>query len=127
MQITNKLNLPYGLVKAVSPEPHNKPGEISATTLIQGMKQVILTQRHWEDLEDDVADRIWAVFGTAVHALLETEGENDFTEIELKQKVGNMVVTGRLDNYDISTGIICDYKNTSVFKIKAGVMRITYE
>ena len=41
MQITNKLNLPYGLVKAVSPEPHNKPGEISATTLIQGMKQVI--------------------------------------------------------------------------------------
>ena len=83
MQITNKLNLPYGLVKAVSPDPHNKPGEISATTLIQGMKQVILTQRHWEDLEDDVADRIWAVFGTAVHALLENEGEEDFCEIEL--------------------------------------------
>ena len=82
MKITNKLNLPYGLVKAVSPEPHNKPGEISATTLIQGTKQVILTQRHWNELEDDVSERIWAVFGTAVHALLETEGENDFTEIE---------------------------------------------
>ena len=73
MQITNKLNLPYGLVKAVSPDPHNKPGEISATTLIQGTKQVILTQRHWNELEDDVADRIWAVFGTAVHALLVKE------------------------------------------------------
>ena len=24
------------------------------------MKQVIFTQGHWEDLEDDVADRIWA-------------------------------------------------------------------
>ena len=123
MQITNKLNLPYGLVKAVSPDPHNKPGEISATTLIQGMKQVILTQRHWEDLEDDVADRIWAVFGTAVHALLENEGEEDFCEIELKQKVSNITVTGRLDNYNMATGVICDYKNTSVFKIKAGLQK----
>ena len=63
MQITNKLNIHYGLVKAVSPEPHNKPGGIFATNLIQGMKQVILTQRHWEDLKDDVADRIWAAKG----------------------------------------------------------------
>ena len=123
MQITNKLNLPYGLVKAVSPEPHNKPGEISATTLIQGVKQVILTQRHWDELEDDVADRIWAVFGTAVHALLENEGEEDFCEIELKQKVSNISVTGRLDNYNMATGVICDYKNTSVFKIKAGLQK----
>lgn len=119
MQITNKLNLPYGLVKAVSPDPHNKPGEISATTLIQGTKQVILTQRHWNELEDDVSERIWAVFGTAVHALLENEGENDFCEIELKQKVSNITVTGRLDNYNMATGTICDYKNTSVYKIKA--------
>ncbi len=119
MTITNRMNLPYGLVKAVSPDPHNKPGEISATTLIQGTKQVILTQRHWTDLEDDVSDRIWAVFGTAVHALLETEGENDFCEIELRQKVSNITVTGRLDNYNMATGTICDYKNTSVYKIKA--------
>ena len=111
MKITNKLNLPYGLVKAVSPEPHNKRGEISATTLIQGTKQVILTQRHWNELEDDVSERIWAVFGTAVHALLETEGENDFTEIEVKQPVADITVTGRIDNYNMSTGTICDYKN----------------
>lgn len=123
MQITNKLNLPYGLVKAVSPDPHNKPGEISATTLIQGTKQVILTQRHWNELEDDVADRIWAVFGTAVHALLESEGENEFCEIELKQKVSNITVTGRLDNYNMATGVIADYKNTSVFKVKAGLQK----
>lgn len=123
MKITNKLNLPYGLVKAVSPNPHNKPGEISATTLISGVKNIILTQRHWEELEDDVSDRIWAVFGTAVHALLESEGENEFCEIELKQKVSNITVTGRLDNYNMATGVIADYKNTSVFKIKAGLQK----
>ena len=123
MKITNKLNLPYGLVKAVSPDPHNKPGEISATTLIQGTKQVILTQRYWDRLEDDVSERIWAVFGTAVHALLENEGENDFCEIELKQKVSNITVTGRIDNYNMATGTICDYKNTSVYKVKAGFQK----
>lgn len=123
MKITNKLSLPYGLVKAVSPEPHNKPGEISATTLIQGTKQVILTQRYWDKLEDDVSERIWAVFGTAVHALLENEGENDFCEIELKQKVSDITVTGRIDNYNMATGIICDYKNTSVYKVKAGFQK----
>lgn len=121
MKITNKMNLPYDLVKAVSPEPHNKPGEISATTLIAGVKNIILTQRHWNELEDDVSDRIWAVFGTAVHSLLETEGETDFTEIEMKQEVSDITVTGRLDNYDMRTGIICDYKSTSVYKVKAGI------
>lgn len=123
MKVTNKLNLPYGLVKAVSPDPHNKPGEISATTLIQGVKQIILTQRHWDELEDDVSERIWAVFGTAVHALLENEGDTDFCELELNHKVSNITVTGRVDNYDLKSGIICDYKNTSVFKIKAGLQK----
>lgn len=121
MRITNRMNLPYGLVRAVSPEPHNRPGEISATTLIAGVKNIILTQRHWGELEDDVSDRIWAVFGAAVHSLLETEGETDFTEIDMRQKVSNVTVTGRLDNYDMRTGVICDYKSTSVYKVRAGI------
>lgn len=100
MKITNEQNLPYGLVKAVSPEKHNAPGCISATTLIQGIKQILLTERHWEELEDDVSNRIWAVFGTAVHSLLEAEGEDDFTEIDMKYKIGSVTVTGRIDNYN---------------------------
>ena len=119
MKITNEQNLPYGLVKAVSPEPHNAQGCISATTLIQGIKQILLTQRHWDELVDDVSNRIWAVFGTAVHSLLESEGENDFTEIEMKKKVGSIFVTGKIDNYNMAEGIICDYKTTSVYKVKA--------
>lgn len=119
MKITNKLNLPQGLVNAVDTEPHNKKGSISATTLIQGVKQIILTQRHWEELEDDVSDRIWALFGTAVHCLLETEGKYDFAEIDMSYKVEGITVTGRIDNYNMKDGIVCDYKTASVYKIKA--------
>jgi hypothetical protein len=118
MTITNRLNLPAGLVKAVSTERHNAARCLSATTLIQGTKQIILTDRHWEELEDDVSDRVWAIWGQAVHSLLEHEGENDFTEQEIAYKVGGITVTGRIDNYDMATGTICDYKTASVNKVK---------
>jgi hypothetical protein len=118
MKITNKLNLPAGLVKTVSTDRHNEPGCISATTLLQGVKQIILSDRHWDELEDDVSDRIWAIWGTAVHSLLEQEGENDFTEQEMSYPVGDITVTGCIDNYDMQNGIICDYKTASVWKVK---------
>jgi hypothetical protein len=118
MIITNKLNLPAGLVKAVSTERHNAAGCISATTLLKGVKEIVLTERHWEDLQDDVSDRIWAIWGTAVHSLLEHEGETDFTEQEMSHKVDDITVTGRIDNYDMKNGVICDYKTASVWKVK---------
>ena len=118
MKITNKLNLPAGFVKACTTEKHNKDGEISATTLLKGIKEIILTERHWDELEDDVANRVWAIWGTAVHSLMEHEGETDFSEISLKHEFGGKVVTGRLDNYDMESGIVADYKTCSFWKIK---------
>ena len=118
MKITNKLNLPEGFVKAVSTEKYNQPDSLSATTLIQGIKQIILTERHWEELEDDVADRIWAIWGQAVHSLLEIEGENDFTEQKMSFKIGKIAVTGTIDNYDMKHGVICDYKTASINKVR---------
>ena len=122
MTITNKQNLPAGLVKAVSTDRHNLAMCLSATTLLQGLKQIILTDRYWEQLEDDAADRIWAIWGSAVHSLLESEGENDFTEQEMSYKVGDITITGKIDNYylnsEMNSGIISDYKTASVNKIR---------
>lgn len=120
MKITNRLDLPEGLVRAVSTERHNRDGCVSATTLLQGTKQILLTERHWDELEDDAAERVWAVFGTAVHSLLESEGENEFAEIDVESKVLNTTVTGRVDNYNMATGTICDYKTASTYKILTG-------
>jgi hypothetical protein len=120
MKITNKLNLPEGLVKAVSTERHNQPGCISATTLLQGVKKILLTDRHYDELTEDVSDQIWRIWGTAVHSLLEHEGENDFTEQEMAHPLNGITITGRIDNYDMRNGIICDYKTASVWKAKFG-------
>jgi hypothetical protein len=118
MIITNRLNLPDGFVKAVSTEKHNAAMCLSATTLLQGVKQIILSERHWDKLTDDVADRIWAIWGQAVHSLLENEGENDFTEQEMFHSLGSVTITGRIDNYNMATETICDYKTASVNKVK---------
>lgn len=120
MTITNKLDLPSGFVKAVSTEKHNAALCLSATTLLRGMKEIILTDRHWDELADDVSDRIWAIWGQAVHSLLESEGEDDFTEQEMSHKIGDITITGKIDNYDMKHAVISDYKTASVNKVKFG-------
>jgi hypothetical protein len=118
MKITNKMNLPEALVKAVSVRPHNDPGRLSATTLLNGVKQILLTERYWNKLEDDVADRFWAIIGTAVHSVLEDEGKDEFAEEFLSYELDGVIVTGRIDNYNMRTAVISDYKSVSVWKVK---------
>ena len=121
MTITNKHQLPEGIVKAVTTERHNKTDkELSATTLLKGIKEIILTNRHWDKLTDDVADRIWAIFGTAVHSLLEHEGKYDFSECLLDAIHQDIRITGKIDNYNMETGTVTDYKTASVWKVIVG-------
>jgi hypothetical protein len=115
------MNLPEALVKSVSTERHNKPGCLSATTLLSGTKQIILTDRHWDEIEEDVADLYYAISGTAVHSVLEKEeGAHDFNEEILSYGMDGVTITGKMDNYDMKEEVIKDYKNVSFWKIKFG-------
>jgi len=117
MTITNIAGLPEALVKAVSIRPHNDPGRLSATTLLLNAKQILLTARHWDEMEEDVLDRFWALFGTAIHKMLESEGVDEFTEEFMPHELDGIVITGRIDNYNMATGVITDYKSCSVYKV----------
>ena len=118
MKIENPRNLPQSLVNACSVEKHNKEGEVSATTLLKGTKQIILEERHWEELTDTVDNRIWAILGTSVHKLLEEKKPNAFTEEKFECQIGSKKVVGHVDLYDMENAEITDYKTTSVWKIK---------
>lgn len=118
MIITNKSNLPEALVNLVTPYKHNEPGKLSATTLLKGVREIILTDRHWDELTEDARDRVWATFGTAVHEMLRQEAPEEFTEEYLEHNMGAIFVTGKIDNYNMRTGIITDYKTASVWKWK---------
>jgi hypothetical protein len=117
LKITNLFGLPEALVNAVSVRPHNAPGSLSATTLLKNMKQILLTSRHWDEIEEDVLDRFWALFGSAIHKMLEHEGENDFTEESMSHEIDGITVTGQIDLYNMATGEIADWKSCSVYKV----------
>ena len=118
MKVTNKLNLPAAFVNAVSVRRHNEPDCFSATTLNKGAKEIILTDRHFEEIEIDAADSVWAVWGTAVHALLESQPDNNFHEESFKVPVCNSFVTGQVDSYDMEHATIFDWKTASVWKVQ---------
>ena len=117
MIVTNVLNLPQALVDAVTLEKHNAEGEISATTLIKGVKEYLLTERHWDEITVDVKDSIWALWGTTTHKLLEKEYDGTFTEEKFEEIVNSYKVTGRVDCYDMEHEILLDYKTTSAWKV----------
>lgn len=118
MKVTNKLNLPAAFVNAVSTTRHNAAGCFSATTLNKGAKEIILSDRHFDEIEVDAADQVWAVWGTAVHEIFEKQPDNNFHEEYFKVPVSNSYVTGQVDLYDMENGEICDWKTASVWKVQ---------
>ena len=118
MKVNNRLHLPEAFVKAVSTTRHNEAGCFSATTLNKGTKEIILTDRHFDEITVDAADSVWAVWGTAVHALLESQPDNNFHEESFKVPVCNSFVTGQVDSYDMEHATIFDWKTASVWKVQ---------
>ncbi len=118
MKVTNNYGLPEALVNAVSVERHNKPGCYSATTLLKGVKETLLTERHYDELEQDAADSIWAVWGTAVHSIFEAQKDNTFKEEFFSAEVDGLSITGRVDSYDLENETVVDWKTASVWKVQ---------
>ena len=120
MKITNELGMPEAFVNFVSNVRHNEPGTLSATTLLQGDKQIVLYDRHFDELAEDAADLVWATFGTAFHTVMEKQDDDAFKEEKFEVPVGSWKVTGKCDRYDMEHEIIEDWKTTSVWKIIYG-------
>ena len=120
MKLTNIMGLPEAIVRLCDVEPHNEPGTVSVTTLLKGTREIILERRHWNEITEDVSDRIWAIYGKVAHKLFEHETETSVAEERLKATVNGITITGRMDLYDLSTHVIDDYKTASVWKIIKG-------
>ena len=141
--LTNKLNLPQPFVDAATSDHKYKPHRYSVTEVLGGACEAILKRRHDSEITEDVSQRIWAVFGTAVHKVLQeaeaTETQlqenwmsipitvkkngncdKDGNPVEPYEKVGNYELSGIFDLYDDSTGTVTDYKTCATWKIIFG-------
>lgn len=114
MQITNRMNLPTALVAACRPYPA-RPGCYSVTELVGPPMLARLRREHWDELEEDVADRLWAIMGSAMHGVLAEHGQADeLTEERLALEVDGVRVSGRPDTYS-ADGTLSDWKFTTVY------------
>lgn len=118
MKITNKMNLPDAVVASMrnSTRPPN-PESYSVTELLNSAKAITLIRRHWNDLEQDASDMVAALFGTAVHKVLETCSDPQDSEISLSTAYCGCRLSGRLDAYDFTNNVIIDYKTCTCSKI----------
>lgn len=122
MILTNHLNLPEQIVNAVKKDDYNNNGTYSATTLLKDPKEIILFNRHKDEITEDVSEHVYSLLGTSVHYILEKaeEGENQFKEERLYYKFGDDTISGKFDFYDMEEEMLGDYKVTTIYKYLLG-------
>jgi hypothetical protein len=119
----NELGLPQPFVDAVSGRYSYTPKRYSVTRVLGGTCEAVLGKRHGDETDTDVADMVWAIFGSAVHKILEEASESDTQIKENKLAVelpNGYTLSGIFDLYDDATGTVTDYKTCSVWKVKFG-------
>lgn len=118
MKITNNHNIPGAIYDVIAGKNYDitktSTDSISVTTLIDSPRIAQLKRRHWAEIEEDASDRLWALLGDAVHAVLEKAKRPDaLMEESLSVEIDGMKLRGRVDMYE--NGIVKDYKITSVW------------
>jgi len=121
MKITNKLNLPDMLVRTVEKDYQYRDKRYSITSLLDPDRVLMLKRRHNDEIEQDVSECIWMLFGTVTHYALETGiecRENEYVEEHLEYTFpSGYTLSGIIDHVE---DYIDDYKTTSVWTVIYG-------
>ena len=123
MIITNNKNLPKAFVDACASEHEYREGRYSVTDLLRGTCEAVLLHRHGNEVVKDASEMVWAVFGSAVHNLMENGEREEWQtpEMHLVQDMGDgWTLSGYADLYDSKEHEVVDYKTTSAYKFALG-------
>lgn len=127
MTITNVTGLPEAIVRAVTNDPYptleQRTWDISVTELISPPQQAALKRKYRDELTEDAADRIWALFGQSIHTILERAEPTAIVESRLQAEIGGWKVSGQVDHLSLMKSggwCISDYKTTSAWSVLNG-------
>lgn len=124
MKVTNKHGLPETVIRAIQDDEYSRgDAMLSVTQIISPPRIVLLQNLNAENLEVDAVDRVYALFGSAVHKVIE-KGSKDLpghiVEERLFAEVEGWKISGAVDlqiQLDDGTWEINDYKVTSVYSV----------
>ena len=121
--ITNRHNLPEAFRRFELSTPHTSEGaQFTVTTLIDSPRVHRLKKKHAEEITEDIADRVWALLGTAVHKVLEVGATDDqIVEQRYHATVNGVTVSGQIDlQTPVSNGmLLSDYKTVRAYALQA--------
>ena len=122
MRLTNKFNLPQTFINVIKRPNYNKGDvHISCTELLNSPRIVQLKNKHWDELEQDASEMVWALFGSAVHGVLE-HGKDPHHIVEERLFIEHMgwKMSGAIDLQEVNDqGIaIRDYKVTGAWSVQ---------
>jgi hypothetical protein len=120
MKITNKKNLPSQLQRALEREYTYKDKRYSVTSLLNPTRQTQLVRRYHDEIETDVKDSIWLLFGQGIHKAIEDVeyAEHEKVEQKLEAQFGEYTLSGIVDYINTKDEYILDWKTTSTYTYK---------
>jgi len=119
MILTNNHNLPTAIYNAITRRTYSKGGaDFSATGLHIPPQITKLLKEHGDNIEEDAADSLAALYGSIVHSILEHADEEAqaIREKRLFMKVDGISISGKFDRFLLSEGRLSDYKFVSIWQ-----------
>ncbi len=132
--LTNELNLPEPIVQAIkghdysylNRDPAKRSCDFTTTQLIAPVRITTLLGKYGQYLIEDASARIFALFGNAIHSILETANDRISPPRYLVEKrfyadFSGGRVGGRIDVFDLYTETLDDYKICSRYVVGDGI------
>jgi len=121
VKLTNKFNIPQTFINVLDRPTYSKgKANLSVTQLINSPKIVALTKKFEDELEQDVSDMVWSIFGSAVHKVLEHgQDDNHIVEERLSVEIDGWKISGAIDLQIKGDNFIeiRDYKTVSAWSV----------
>lgn len=121
MKLTNKFGLPQTFVNVIQRPTYTKgKANISVTELLNSPRIVQLKRKYWDEIETDASEMVWALFGSAVHNILE-HGKDDHHIVEERifTEHEGWKLSGAIDLQEVEEDgiVISDYKVTGAWSV----------
>lgn len=121
--MNNKYELPEYVCNSVYASFKPNLQRFGITALIDPPLIRTLRAEHWDELDEDISDKIWMIRGNALDEYLKKHSRWGLTNIKLekvwtKDADGNVItIVAKPDYYNVLTHVLADFKDTSVWSI----------
>lgn len=119
-----KKTYPEYLVRAVSGDKYEpRADRMSVTRLIGPPLQRTLEMLHYDDIVEEVEDKLWALDGIGFDYAMKKFSQWGLTNIKLEVPfpVHKLTVVAKLDYYDVLNYVLADLKRTSIWSVKDAI------